>query len=120
MSMLRTFGDNTLNIDVSDDDNLTQQAIRMRNYAYLGVIMPALWTAASLGFKVSNTSNGTFVALYDQDGVLVQIDSPSAALAYVAPPEVAAWNYVKLWSQDGAASDEAQAADRIFLVGLKS
>lgn len=86
-----------------------------------GVVhMPAAWTAASIGFKVSSTVAGTFLPLYDDDGNLVQIDSPTTSKAYAFPDAIYPCRFVKLWSQDGSAADEAQAAERSLVVDLKA
>ncbi len=96
------------------------QAIDMRPYVMGLVHMPAVWTAASIGFKVSPTEGGTFVALYDKNAVLVQVSSPLINLSYVFPAEVAGCLWIKLWSQDGSASDTNQGAERSLKVDLKS
>ena len=83
------------------------------------VHMPAAWTAASIGFYVCDSYAGTYQKLYDDNGNLVQIDSPSAAGAYAAPAEVAAARWVKLWSQNGSGTDTNQAAARTITVALK-
>jgi hypothetical protein len=109
-----------MTIDITEDDDLSDAAIEMRAFSQMVVHMPAAWTAASIGFKVSNDENGTFLPLYDDDGNLVQIDSPSASQAYVAPAALAAAHWVKLWSQNGSGTNTAQAADRTFTVDLKA
>jgi hypothetical protein len=91
----------------------------MRNYAGGVIIMPSAWTSASIGFYVCDTSDGTFVPLYDEDGSLVQISSPAASKAYSIPAEVYGAHYVKLWSQDGSGSNTTQAAARSLTVMLK-
>ncbi len=96
------------------------QAIDMRPYVMGLVHMPAIWTAASIGFKVSPTEGGTYVALYDKNATLVQISSPAVDLTYVFPAEVAGCLWIKLWSQDGAASDTNQGAERELKVDFKS
>jgi len=84
------------------------------------VIMPGTWTAASLGFKVCDTSGGTFVPLYDASGGLVQIQSPTASNAYVLPEELYGCRYVKLWSQNGSGTNTNQASARSLTVMMKS
>lgn len=91
----------------------------MRPYAMGLVHMPAAWTAASIGFKVASESGGTFLPLYDKNGSLVQVSSPAVDTAVAFPAEVAACKWVKLWSQDGSASNTAQAAARSLTVDLK-
>jgi len=93
---------------------------RFDGFALAVIHMPSTWTAASIGFKVASASGGTFLPLYDEDGTLVQIDSPTADKAYVAPAELAAAQYVKLWSQDGSGNDANQAAARSIPVDVKT
>jgi len=91
------------------------------SYLTMGVLhMPSAWTAASIGFKVSSESGGTFQPLYDQDGGLVQISSPAAGKAYALPAELAGAMYVKLWSQNGSGTDTNQGAERSIVLDLKS
>lgn len=94
--------------------------IDFRRGSLLVVHMPGAWTSASVGFQVSDARDGTFSPLYDDDGNLVQIDSPSADRAYMAPAALAGARFVKLWSQNGSGSDTNQTADRSLRVDLKA
>ena len=85
MLLRRDTHSETMTIDIDVDDDLTDAAIDMRAFSQMVVHMPAAITSCSIGFKVSSDENGTFLPLYDDDGNLVQIDSPSASQAYVAP-----------------------------------
>lgn len=96
------------------------QAIDFRAFVMAVVHMPAVWTAASIGFYVSPTEDGTFQPLYDKNGSLVQISGPTASKSYVSPAELAGCLWIKLWSQDGSASSTNQAAARSLNVDLKS
>jgi len=98
----------------------TSDAFAFGKYLYGQIRMPAAWTAASIGFKVSNTEDGTFLPLYDHDGNLVQIDSPSVDGAYQIPTALVAAGWVKLWSQNGSGTNTAQAAERSIIVDIKS
>jgi hypothetical protein len=93
--------------------------IDFRSWAGAIIQMPGTWTAASIGFQVSNTSGGTYYPLYDDAGDLVQIASPAASKAYAIPAEVFGAAFVKIWSQDGSASNTNQAAERSLVVTLK-
>ena len=95
-------------------------AIELSQFSGMIVQMPAAWTAASIGFKVCNTPDGTFLPLYDDDGLLVQIDSPAVDKAYSAPAPVFAAMYIQLWSQDGSASATNQGAARTLTVTMKA
>lgn len=92
--------------------------IGFKDHAGGGIIMPATWTAASLGFQVSAAPGGTFVALYDAAGDLVEL-TVAASQAFPLPDELFGFAYFKLWSQT-AGVDVNQAADREIRVSLKS
>jgi hypothetical protein len=98
----------------------TSDAFEMSNHAGGIVLMPAAWTAASIGFQVSDSPGGSYYPLYDADGSLVQIAGPAASQAHAVPAEVFGAAWVKLWSQDGSANDENQTAERTLGVILKS
>lgn len=96
------------------------EAFEMANHAGGVVLLPAAWTAASIGFLVSATETGAFYPLYDDDGTLVQITSPAVDNAYSIPAEAFGAAWIKLWSQDGSAGDTNQDAARTLGVILKS
>ena len=108
----------TKTLTIASGANLSD-AVEMRAHSMLIVHMPSAWTAASIGFKISSDENGTYIPLYDDDGNLVQIDSPSASQAYAAPTALAASMWVKLWSQNGSGTNTNQAAARSLVVDLK-
>jgi len=91
----------------------------MRMFAGGFIEMPAAWTAADICFKVSTQETDTPQPLYDENGTLLRIDGPTANNRYVIPDKVFAAHYVWLWSEDGAAGDENQLAERELVVALK-
>jgi hypothetical protein len=95
-------------------------AIDVRDFVYFIVHMPSAWTAASLGFQVATSPGATYAPLYDDDGNLVQIDSPAATKAYSAPAALGGAHFLKLWSQNGTATNTNQAAERSLVLELKS
>jgi hypothetical protein len=106
-------------VTIANGANLSGE-IDMSQFSMLIVHMPSAWTAASIGFKVASESGGTFLPLYDDDGNLLQIDSPGASKAYAAPAGVAGCSFVKLWSQNGSGTNTNQGGDRSIVVELKS
>ena len=85
-----------------------------------GLCTAALEANTSIGFKVAESQDGSFLALYDEDNSLVQAAvTLNAAQAYALPDRLFAWPYFKLWSQD-AGVDVNQTAARSFVVLLKS
>jgi hypothetical protein len=94
------------------------EVIDFRRYSNMLLHMPAAWTAANIGFKVSTTKTGTFIPLY-QDATLIQVQNCTVSLAFVAPSQVAYGRYVRLWSQSSG-SDVDQGADRSILLELSS
>lgn len=96
-------------------------ALKLTGYRGLAVQTPATWTAANIGFEVSEDGT-TFIPLYDEDGARVVISSVAtgAAQLYCAPAEAWAcgvYPYVRLASLDTAdGSAENQAAARTLKV----
>lgn len=112
-------GAKTLTVDIANGAALSE-AIQFDRYAILCVHMPAAWTAASIGFHVASTETGTYTPLYDRNGALVQIVAPAVDKTYVAPAEITAARWLKLWSQDGAGSGTNQGAARSLVVDCKA
>lgn len=110
----------TETVNIANNANLSTEIIDMRDYSLLLIHMDTDWTAASIGFKVANEANGVFLPLYDDNAVLVQIDSPAVDCAYSAPAEVAVCRFVKLWSQDGSGANTNQTPARVLLVDKKA
>jgi hypothetical protein len=82
--------------------------------------VPGTWTAAAMGFKVSDSIGGTFSPLRDESGAVVQISGivTNAAGWYKLPDALRGALYAKLWSQT-AGSDTNQAAARSLVVVAK-
>lgn len=93
--------------------------IDMRHFGSGVVQMPGDWTAASLGFLVASQEDGVYQPLYDDDGNLIQIDSPAAGKSYTLPDKVGKVGYIRPWSQNGSGSDTNQTAERRLVFGLK-
>lgn len=86
-----------------------------------GVItIPSAWTAASIGFKVSATSTGTYSALRDEFGNIVQVTGIQTAAAgvYKLPDALRGVLYLKLWSHNAGVSAN-QGADRVITLSVK-
>ena len=86
------------------------------------VVVPAAWTAAAMGFKVSD-DNSTFTILRTSEGVPVQINTilTNGSRAYDIPDEVMAAKFVQLWSKHATAATETdinQTAARTLYVVL--
>ena len=92
--------------------------VSFHEYAYGILHMPAAWTAASIGFQVCSTIDGTFLPLYDEGGTLVEL-TVTVDQAHPLPAEVLAARYVKIWSETGGAGVN-QGAARSLIVDMKS
>jgi hypothetical protein len=79
--------------------------------------MPSAWTAASMGFQVSQTVGGTYQALSDDSGVIAL--TVAADGSYLIPTNIMAARYIKFWSHT-AGSDTNQGAERTIGVDLKT
>lgn len=114
--------DNLLTVEIAQGA-AESEPIDMRDYAAGLVIMPAAWTAADLGVKVSDSENGTFVPLKDEQnkfGTDVNIDGPATSTAYPIPVWAFPARWVKLWSHDGTGNSVTQGAKRTLTIMLKS
>lgn len=79
--------------------------------------MPAAWTAADMGFQVSQTVGGTYHPLSDSSGIIaltVAVDG-----SYLIPADIAAARFIKFWSHS-AGVDTNQGAARTIGVDLKT
>ena len=88
------------------NDQAEGSAIKIEGHQAGVVIMPVAWTAASLGFKVCDTENGTYVILRGVDGVPVQITGivTDGSNAYKIPEGVFEGPiWIKPWSKHATA-----------------
>jgi len=108
----------TVTVTIANGANLSG-AFDMSGMAGAVVHMPAAWTSASLGLKVASDESGTYQVLRDDDGNLIQVDSPAASNSYVLPAATFPVRWAKLWSQDGSGNDAAQGAARSLVIDLK-
>ena len=108
-------------ISIASGTSMASNVLDMTGYGQMAIHLPAAWSStASIGFYASSTSGGAYLPVYDDQGTLVQIDGCLASRIYVAPPQVGALHYVKLWSQDGTATSVPQGATRSLIVEMKS
>lgn len=82
--------------------------------------VPSAWTAANLGFKVSDAIDGTYSPLRDDTGAIVEVSGiqTGAAAWYKLPEGLRGARFVKLWSQNSG-SDANQAAARSLVMVVK-
>jgi len=99
--------------------------IDLREFHTMQVHIPAGWTAAALGIKVSPVEDTVFKPMYVRPCRLTtpiirpEICSVSANTAYQFPLEIGGSGFIRLWSNDGAGVDENQTAERVIGVSLK-
>lgn len=108
-------------------------SILVLNGAAVSSVIDSTWAAAQglktpaaleantkIGFQVAEWAGGTFLPLYDEYNLLVEMPvTLNAARAYALPEKVFAWPYFKLWCEN-AGSDVLQTADRSFVLVQKS
>ena len=95
-------------------------AVDIGNMQNIGLIMPAVWTAAHITFQVSNALAGTYSELVDSTGTEVNI-AVSAGVAYTlsaaASQLLAPWRFIKIQSGATGATVAQTAARNIVIVG---
>ena len=107
----------TQTMTIALNGNLSD-AFDFRDYVTGTIHMPAAWTTAEIGFKVSSEMSGTFVPLYD-DATLVTVDVAVDTMVDLGT-RLQGCRFVKLWSQNGTGTNVAQAAARSLIVSMKS
>ena len=81
--------------------------------------MPTGWTAAQIGFKVSQSKTGTYLPLYDLVGAFITVTTTAVDVAMPLPAQLAGCAWFKFWSQDGSAGNTNQGAARTIRYDLK-
>lgn len=114
-AILRATGSETVTIPIN---TALSSAFNLSGFAGFQIHMSAAWTAASIGFQISDSENGTFGIHADKDNNIVEVSGPVATRVYPAPETLFASPWVKLWSQISG-SDEDQAAARSIKVYKK-
>lgn len=89
-------------------------AVNVSDYESGVVLMPAAWTAASIGFQVSG-DNSTYYPLYDEGGTLVEM-TVAVDKGYQIPAEVFCSKWVKLWSETSGSGVNQGAARTLKLI----
>lgn len=107
----------TMSVTIASGAALSD-AFSIKDFTEGLIHMPAAWTAADIGFQVASTLGGTYQPLYNSSGLIV-ISGPAVNNAYMLPADLAAAQWVKLWSNTGG-SGTNQAAARTITVDLKA
>jgi hypothetical protein len=97
------------------DDGTESEAIDLRGYSMLGLIVPVI-DAANLTFKVAEAEGGTYVTVYDDLGAAFTITAAAGSRA-ISTDDLAAlagYRWVKI------VSSETQTADRLFYWVVKA
>lgn len=99
-------------IDLSGGSGLTM----------VGLLMPAAWTAAAIGFQITFDDGTTWFEAYTTAGVPLQIASPVAGKYHpLDPADFNSFAKFRLHSATaGTTTDVNQGADRVFSVIARS
>ena len=95
-------------------------AVDIGNMKDIGIIMPAVWTAAHITFQVSNALAGTYSELVDATGTEVNIAVAAGAAYTLADADsrlLAPWRFIKIQSGATGATVAQLAARNIVIVG---
>ena len=105
VSATRVSGWKTTAIDISEDDDLSDEADLGEHFRYLAVVIPSL-DEARIGVHVATESGGTFTRL--GNGNAATTDPTTGGYATVF--DIGGWRYIRL------STSAAQTADRSFSV----
>lgn len=100
----------TMTIDKSEADDLTDDSIDLTNRKIVGIYMPAAWTAADITFVGATTSTGTFQAVVDSDGTTVTVSAAASKFVVLTQAErdvLAAVPFLKIATSSGQAGDRS-------------
>jgi hypothetical protein len=108
----------TATIAAGDATGLSN-AIDIGAAKYLGMIMPAAWTAAVLTFQSCDTLAGTYQNVYDASGEVSMAVSVSVNRTLnVAMWSLAPWRFLKLRSGTSA-TPVTQSSSRVITIVMK-
>jgi len=93
--------------------------INFCDFVMMQIHIPAVWTAAEIGYYVSPTVDGTYVPLFDETGAIIENVTIVVDTAVVSPPRIAGARFVRIWSQSSGI-DVNQGADRVLIVVMKA
>lgn len=96
-----SYGHRPLSFTIANAANLSD-AQQLNGLHGEGLVMPAAWTAATLGFAVSDTLAGTYLPLVDAAGVEVAINVAASQAIVLPMGLLRGWNFVKLQSGTSA------------------
>ena len=89
-------------------------SVEIGDAKYVGVIMPAAWTSASMTFQVS-ADNSTWVNLTDASGeVAITV---AASGGYKVAADIQPFQYIKVRSGTAASAVNQEASRTITIVG---
>ena len=105
VSATRVSGWKTATIDVSADDDLSNEVDLGEHFRYLAVVLPTL-TETRVGVQVASSSGGTFTNLGSANAAKTDPTTGQYATVF----DIGGWRYVKL------STSVAQSADRAICV----
>ena len=105
VSATRVSGWKTATIDISEDDDLSDEIDLGEHFRYLAVVIPSL-DEARVGVHVTTESGGSFTPL--GNGNAAKTDPTTGGYATVF--DIGGWRYIRL------STSAAQTADRAFSV----
>ena len=76
----------------------TSAAVDLGGASMAGLIMPAAFTGTTISFTVSDTLDGTYVALKNTAGTTISFTVAASTAIGFAPNDFAAWRYIKIVS----------------------
>ena len=103
VSSTRVSGWKTATIDISEDDDLSDEVDLGEHFRYLAVVIPTL-DEARVGVHVATESGGTFAPLGNGNAATTDPNTGGYATVF----DIGGWRYLKL------SASAAQSADRTF------
>lgn len=113
----------TKTVTIAESGSLSTE-VDIEGYKYVGLSMPAAWTAANLTIWSAKTSGGTYQQLQDDEGVITEIKGVAASVDIgidVLAGTLASKQYLKLQSctVNDPETPITQVSQRTITVTLK-
>ena len=91
----------------------TSAEIDLQGMVPVGITFPASMTSTSASFTVSDTTGGTFRALYRSDGTLYTITVTASAQVILPPYDFCGARFIKI------VTGSSEGADRTILLAMR-
>ncbi len=100
----------TTNITITSGEQVSDQALDLKEGAVVGILLPATITSTALTFLGCDTPDGTFLDVYTRDGSPYSVTVAASHYIVIPPADLAGIRYIKV------KMGSAEGGDRVIRV----